>query len=237
MQQTSTYTGLNQSFLMDYRRINLEASTRCNLLCPGCERTMEIQHQFPHFWPEGNDGLAGGIGDLDIEIFKLLVRPENKINCITYNMALSDPIYSGTLFEQLRHLNTLDKRPMMIMSTNGSGRNEKWWKEFASLLMPTDIIEFAIDGLEDTNHVYRVNAKWHTIMKGVNTLRNNFTGKIGWRYLVFEHNYSQVAEANRLSTELGLNWFKLMIGDSRTPIHMQLKSKTWEQVFNDLPKM
>jgi len=224
----SRYTGLNQSFLMDHRRINIEASTRCNLLCPGCSRTKEM---------EQGKGLAGGIGDLDIEIFKLLVRPENKLNTITYNMALSDPIYSGTLFEQLRYLNTLDNRPVINMSTNGSGRSEKWWKEFASLLQPTDIIEFAIDGLEDTNHIYRVNAKWDTIIMAVNTLRNNFPGKIGWRYIIFEHNYSQVAEANILSIELGCNWFKPMIGDSRTPLHMQLKSKTWEELFNDLPKM
>lgn len=229
MSQTNIYTGLNRSFLMDWKRINIEASTRCNLLCPGCARTQEMAL--------GN-GLAGGIGDMDIEVFKLLVRPENKIDAITYNMALSDPIYSGTLFEQLRYLKTLDKRPVINMSTNGSGRSEKWWKEFASLLLPTDIIEFAIDGLEDTNHIYRVNAKWHTIIKAVNTLRSNFSGKIGWRYIVFEHNYHQVAEANKLSIELGFDWFKTMIGDTdRTPLHMQLKSKTWEEVFNDLPKV
>ena len=50
----SRYTGLNQSFLMDHRRINIEASTRCNLLCPGCSRTKEM---------EQGKGLAGGIGD------------------------------------------------------------------------------------------------------------------------------------------------------------------------------
>ena len=67
MQQT-TYTGLNQTFLMDWKRVNIEASTRCNLLCPGCARTQEI---------ELGNGLAGGIGDMDIEVFKLLVRPMN----------------------------------------------------------------------------------------------------------------------------------------------------------------
>jgi sulfatase maturation enzyme AslB (radical SAM superfamily) len=229
MSKTDTYTGLNKSFLMDWKRVNIEASTRCNLLCPGCSRTQEMAL--------GNS-LAGGIDDMDIEVFKLLVRPENKLDVITYNMALSDPIYSGTLFEQLRYLKTLDKRPIINMSTNGSGRSEKWWKELANLLLPTDIIEFAIDGLEDTNHIYRVNAKWHTIIRAVNTLRSNFSGKIIWRYIVFEHNYHQIAEANKLSIGLGFDLFKTMIGDTdRTPLHMQLKSKTWEEVFNDLPKV
>ena len=228
MSQTNTYTGLNQTFLMDWKRVNLEASTRCNLLCPGCARTQEMAL--------GN-GLAGGIVDMDIEIFKLLVRPENKLDAITYNMALSDPIYSGTLFEQLRYLKTLDKRPIINMSTNGSGRSEKWWKEFASLLSPNDVIEFAIDGLEDTNHIYRVNSKWDTIIMAITTLRNNFSGMINWRYIIFEHNYSQVAEANRLAIQLGFNQFKPMIGDMRTPHHMKLKSRTWEEILYDLSKV
>ena len=224
----SIYTGLNASYNMDFKRINMEASTRCNLLCPGCSRTQEM---------ERGNGLAGGISDMDIEVFKLLVRPEHKLDCITYNAALSDPIYSGTLFEQLKHLNTLEKRPMITMSTNGSGRSEKWWKEFASLLSPTDIIEFAIDGLEDTNHIYRVNAKWHTIMRGATILRSNFAGLVNWRYIIFEHNCSQVADANRLAIQLGFNKFKPLIGDERTPLHMQLKSKTWEEILDDLSKV
>lgn len=228
MSQTNTYTGLNQTFLMDWKRVNLEASTRCNLLCPGCARTQEMAL--------GN-GLAGGIVDMDIEIFKLLVRPENNLACLTYNAALSDPIYSGTLLEQLRHLKTLNNRPMISMSTNGSGRSEKWWKEFASLLSPNDVIEFAIDGLEDTNHIYRVNSKWDTIIMAITTLRNNFSGMINWRYIIFEHNYSQVAEANRLAVQLGFNQFKPMIGDMRTPHHMKLKSRTWEEILYDLSEV
>jgi sulfatase maturation enzyme AslB (radical SAM superfamily) len=152
-------------------------------------------------------------------------------------MALSDPIYSGTLFEQLRYLKTLDKRPVINMSTNGSGRSEKWWKEFASLLSPNDVIEFAIDGLEDTNHIYRVNSKWDTIIMAITTLRNNFSGMINWRYIIFEHNYSQVAEANRLAIQLGFNQFKPMIGDMRTPHHMKLKSRTWEEILYDLSEV
>lgn len=226
--QQDTYTGLNQTYLMDWKRVNIEASTRCNLLCPGCSRTQEM---------ELGNGLVSGITDMSMEVFKLLVRPENKLSCLTYNAALSDPIYSGTLFEQLRHLNTLDKRPMISMSTNGSGRNEKWWKEFASLLSPNDLIEFAIDGLEDTNHIYRVNSKWNTIMTGITTLRNYFPGVISWRYIIFEHNYDQVVKANKLAIELGFNQFKPMVGDMRTPEHMRLKSKTWEEILNDLSKV
>jgi|TARA_B110000438_G_C15797776_1_gene643638 MoaA/NifB/PqqE/SkfB family radical SAM enzyme len=230
-----SYEGLNTNFayIDDYgpwrRRINLEASTRCNLLCPGCNRTQQQDLFTP--------------SDLSIEDFKLLVRPENNLHALTYNMALGDPIYSGTLFEQLKHINTLENRPVLFFSTNGSGRSNSWWEQFANYLNPTnpmnenfpgDTIEFAVDGLKDTNHIYRINSKWDSIINGMKTLREKYTGKLAWRYLVFEHNYHQVAEAQKLATDIGLDEFHCILGDDRTPKEMILSSKTWEQVLHDL---
>lgn len=220
------YQGLNTNFSHvdswgDWRRrVNIEASTRCNLLCPGCNRT-QTRGDF-------------AITDLSMENFKLLVRPENNLQGLTYNMALGDPIYSGTLFEQLEYLSTLEHRPQLHFSTNGSGRNAQWWKQFAKYLRDIDMVEFAVDGLEDTNHIYRVNAKWDSIINGMRTLKEHFSGKIFWRYLVFEHNYHQVAEAKQSATDLGLDGFHAILGDDRTPTEMILTSITWKEVLNDL---
>ena len=74
-------------------------------------------------------------------------------------------------------------------------------------------------------------------MTGITTLRNYFPGVISWRYIIFEHNYDQVVKANKLAIELGFNQFKPMVGDMRTPEHMRLKSKTWEEILNDLSKV
>jgi len=229
------YQGLNTNFShIDHygswrRRIQVEATSRCNLACPGCSRTQEIGMYTPT--------------DLNMDNFKLLVREENNIHCLTYSLAMGDPIYSGTLFEQLKHINTLENRPVLFFSTNGSGRSNSWWEQFANYLNPTnpmnenfpgDTIEFAVDGLEDTNSIYRVHARWDTIINGIKTVRENYTGKLVWRYNVFEHNYHQVAEAQQLAKDLGLNEFNCILGDDRTPEHMLLKSKPWEDVLNDL---
>jgi sulfatase maturation enzyme AslB (radical SAM superfamily) len=98
-------------------------------------------------------------------------------------------------------------------------------------------IEFAIDGLEDTNHLYRVNSKWNTIMLGVKTLRENFTGNMWWRYVIFEHNFHQIVEARDLAHKLGFNSFRPVVGDSRTPPNFKLISRTWEEIQNDLSKV
>jgi sulfatase maturation enzyme AslB (radical SAM superfamily) len=219
------YEGLNNSLNdPEFRRIQVESSSRCNLSCPGCGRTKWIA--------EGN---KPDIADMDMDHFRALVRPENKVDHLTYNLALSDPVYSGVFLEQLEYLNTLDKRPRVSLSTNGSGRSERWWVKLAGLLdQNTDRVEFAIDGLEDTNHLYRRNSDWDSIILGVKTLRANYTGKMLWRYVIFEHNCHQVLAARDLATELGFNRFRPVVGDGRTPKEMILRSRTWEEIQHDL---
>jgi len=220
------YPGLNQNFIQHKRKVNVEAGTRCPLLCPGCSRTKHML---------GLEDRKLEIGDLSVENLRLLVRPENKIQTIVYNMALGDPIYSATIIEQLEYLKTIENRPKVLMSTNGSGRSQEWWINFASLLNSSkDRIEFAIDGLSDTNHIYRVNAKWDSVMTGVRTLREHFVGPIMWRYIVFEHNFHQVTEAKKLAIEMGVNNFQAILGDDRTPEHMKLKSVPWSEIIENI---
>jgi len=217
------YSGLNNSLTLDNRRVQLDSSSRCNLRCPGCSRTKWLA-----------DGLVGDVRDMKMEHFKALVRHENKLDILSYNLSVSDPIFSGVFIEQLEYINTLKHRPRINISTNGSGRKEAWWLKLAKLLGPKDAVEFAIDGLEDTNHLYRVNSDWNSIMLGIKTLRANWPGRIGWRYVIFEHNYHQVADAKKLAEQLGMRRFRPVVGDNRTPDEMLLRSKTWEDIANDI---
>ena len=220
---TNMYEGLNKSLYFDNTRIQIESSSRCNLSCPGCSRTKWLA-----------SGKAGDIRDMEMSHFHALMRPENGIKRLTYNMALSDPIFSGSFMQQMEYMDTLEHRPEVTISTNGSGRKQAWWLKFAGLLRDRDVVEFAIDGLEDTNHLYRINSDWDSIMLGVKTLRANWKGRMGWRYVVFEHNYHQLVEAKELARELGFKRFRPILGDARTPEHMLLKSKTWAELENDL---
>ena len=51
-----------------------------------------------------------------------------------------------------------------------------------------------------------------------------------WRYVIFEHNVHQVVEAKKFAKQLGFSSFRPVVGDSRTPLHLRLKSKTWEEI-------
>ena len=216
---------LNSSFL-NHRGINIDLGNQCNLSCPGCSRTKQIQNN--EFVPYV----------MTVEEFSKVVNDTNNIKIVNFSGAVSDVAYSTYFFEILEYINTLKQRPFIFISTNGSGRKPDWWKKFADLLRGNVVIQFAIDGLSDTNHLYRIGSKWDTIIEGVRTLRPLIKNpmRLEWSFCVFEHNYHQIYQAYDLSKELGFDVFKLKIGDERTPEHMKLKSEKFEDLVLKLSK-
>jgi sulfatase maturation enzyme AslB (radical SAM superfamily) len=205
----------------NYKRkksVHIELSSHCNLSCPGCSRTKLLaEKKLQHF-------------SLSVDDVKNILSLNPDIRTIVFSGAISDPIYYKDIFKVIEHINSLENRPRLIFSTNGSGKKSDWWIEFGRLLTKEDIVNFAVDGLEDTNKIYRVGSDWQSIMNGIQTLRAaNTELPIRWVYCVFEHNYHQVLEAYNLSKTLNID-FDLKIGDKRTPVEMILKSKTFEEV-------
>jgi len=177
--------------------------------------------------------------DFSLENFKRAVNEESDIREIFWSNVYSDAIYSTTFIPILNHCNTLKHRPINRISSNGSGRRPIWWKTLASSLHDKDVFEFSIDGLEDTNHIYRVNSKWKTIVDGATALINELDAQgkqtqVSWRFIIFEHNYHQIVEIYKLAKEMKFHNFKFLLGDRRTPPEMVLQSTTFEQVENTL---
>ena len=85
------------------------------------------------------------------------------------------------------------------ISTNGSIGRLETYKRLAEL--NCDII-FGIDGLKDTNHLYRQGVDWNKLMDRVKTFIGS-GGKATWQFIPFAHNKHQVDEARALSKEMG----------------------------------
>lgn len=78
-------------------------------------------------------------------------------------------------------------------------------------------ITFGIDGLEDTNHLYRQGVKWEHLMERVDVFINS-GGKASWQFIKFQHNMEQVEEARTLSKQMGFkNFFELDVGRNHMP--------------------
>ena len=94
------------------------------------------------------------------------------------------------------------------LNSNGGLKTTEWWRKLGQLLDGAlDYCVFSIDGLDDTNHLYRRNVQWQKVVK--NTTAFISTGASAhWDMLVFEHNKHQVQEAKEQADQMGFKWFR-----------------------------
>jgi sulfatase maturation enzyme AslB (radical SAM superfamily) len=91
----------------------------------------------------------------------------------------------------------------ITISTNGGARDQKFWSRLAQT---PAIIQFCIDGLADTHHLYRQNTSYKTVIKNANTVIRN-GGHAVWKMIQFDHNQHQIEQCRELSKQLGFKNF------------------------------
>ena len=101
----------------------------------------------------------------------------------------------------------LDRDDLFIdIATNGGVNHPTWWAELATSLNGVGAVTFGIDGLEDTNEIYRRQVNWKKLMINVEAFINA-GGVADWQFILFEHNIHQLKEAEELSKNMGFNKF------------------------------
>ena len=175
---------------------HIEPTSKCTLECPLCDRTW-----FYETFKKRN------LHEINIEHLVKFVGVNAKINMCGNN---GDPIYHSRFLDLCTRLK--DNNCKIDITTNGSSKTKSWWKKLNSILDENDILQFSIDGLEDTNHLYRKNAKWNSIMNGIGVFAQRKC-KLHWKYIVFKHNQHQIKDAKELSSKLKFDYFKLEHSD------------------------
>ena len=179
-------------------QIELELTTKCNAACPQCIRN----YYGAYTWP------SLPIVDMDIEWLKKSIPAEiwQGLEHIRLCGTYGDPCMHQKIIDFITWIKTVSSVQITI-NTNGSIRSKIWWKKLAKILDPSkDQVVFGIDGLEDTNHLYRVNVSYKKVIENL-TAFNQAGGQSVWNYLVFEHNQHQVEEARELALSLGCKEF------------------------------
>ena len=109
--------------------------------------------------------------------------------------------------EVFRYLREHGPQLHLDLHTNGSARRPEWWRELAGIMKQgPHYLRFGIDGLEDTNHLYRRGADWKTVMRSAAAFIDA-GGRAEWDFLVFRHNEHQVEEARKLAADMGFKEF------------------------------
>jgi tetratricopeptide (TPR) repeat protein len=173
----------------DIKRVSVEITSRCNAACPQCPRT-------------GNPILPAA--ELKISDIERIFPQEfcSQLDLVYMCGNYGDAMTSNTTIPAIEYWHRMGV-PQIGLYTNGSGRNPDWWRTLAQAMTGEhDFVTFSIDGLADTNSIYRQNTNWDRIMESVNAFIQA-GGKAVWHYLIFEHNQHQVEAARDLAKQLG----------------------------------
>ena len=189
----------------ELNQLHIELTNACNAACPMCTR---FHVNSPLVRPDLE------IDQITLEKFKNYFPPEviEKCKVILFCGVHGDPGMARDLFEICEYIGQANPKTTIRMNTNGGMRKPEFWSKLGELFAKkvedhwSWQVTFSIDGLADTNHLYRRNVDWDKLMANVNAFINA-GGRAEWDYLIFKHNEHQIDEAKELSKKLGFYSF------------------------------
>lgn len=186
------------------RAVHLEITDRCNAACPMCPRFTD---------GEESSFIQNTHLSLDdiMDIFPVpFVQQLNRINfCGNYG----DPIVARDLLPVIAYFKNHQHSMRIEVNTNGSARPVAWWKTLADFIGSDEAnggVWFGLDGLKDTNHLYRRNTDWDLIMRNAEAYISA-GGVAHWNFIAFKHNEHQIDEARALAKEMGFRHFNVKL--------------------------
>jgi MoaA/NifB/PqqE/SkfB family radical SAM enzyme len=184
--------------LEDIKTIHLEVTQNCQASCPMCDRNIVGGDVNPHI----------NLSELTLNDCKKIFSKEfiGQLNTMYMCGNLGDPIVARDTLEIFRYFRENNPNMWLSMNTNAGARNEEWWKELAAIFNKKGAVIFSVDGLEDTNHIYRKGVVWHNVERSIHAFVSA-GGRARWDYLIFEHNEHQVKQAEELSKQWGFEKF------------------------------
>lgn len=177
--------------------LHFEPTSRCNAACPMCARNVN------------GEGCIVSLADLSLRDFQLyIIKNIKSLEKIFFCGTVGDPCADINLLEKIKWLKKLHPEIVVGINTNGSLRKTSWWEDCANLLNgPLDYVVFSIDGLGDTNHIYRVGVQFKKVMENAQAYINAGSSA-HWDMLVFDHNKHQVEQCKQLANDMGFTWFR-----------------------------
>lgn len=182
------------------KRLQIESTSFCNAQCPSCERAKYPYENVIYSRPLNSHYIT-------FDQIKQWFSFENYNNLDQIHLCgnIDEPTLNPDILSILNHIsnNTIDSAKIFV-STNGGTKTNSFWQSLAKI--PKVITIFGIDGLQDTNHIYRKNVRWSKLYENYTTYLNS--GGIGaWQFIVFEHNEHQIEMARQKSIDEGFMTF------------------------------
>jgi MoaA/NifB/PqqE/SkfB family radical SAM enzyme len=186
----------------DVNMIHVELSTFCNANCPAC----------PRYFP-GSTVVRSGLETTSVSLQQFETWFDEDIVkqikhwrfCGTHG----DPMMAKDVIDIIEYIFSTNSSAEISINTNGGMRSIVDWEYLGKISYEHKLkMIFSIDGLKDTNHIYRRNVLWNSLIDNVTAFINS-GGHAVWEFLKFRHNENQIDEAKELSKKLGFRQFVL----------------------------
>tara|TARA_X000001382_G_scaffold129780_1_gene122664 strand:- start:96 stop:986 length:891 start_codon:yes stop_codon:yes gene_type:complete len=166
------------------KQLHVEASTYCNARCPLCPRSL-YGYKVEGVYPEVH---------LSVQKFKDALERFPEREYVYFNGHLGDPMMNPNIVELVKLTEC-----RTALTTNGSIGSQQSWEDLAKNNVE---VRFSIDGLEDTNHIYRQDVQWNKVMDRAKWFIDS-GGVAIWKWIAFKHNVHQEEETRALAKTLG----------------------------------
>ena len=215
--------------MFNFEKINsfqVETSTYCNVACPLCPRhfmgtsivrpTLRQRHILYPQWEKF-------LNDMDPFVHKN--HNPSLVFCGCHGDPAMTPDWEPIISESAKRYWTID------VETNGSMWKPEVWGNIGKAMGEAEqkqgvekVMTFSIDGLEDTNKLYRIGIKHDKVMANAKAYIEA-GGKARWKFIVFKHNEHQVEQARQIAKDMGFWEFD-----------KHVSTRNWEYNFKELEK-
>jgi MoaA/NifB/PqqE/SkfB family radical SAM enzyme len=208
--------------LEEITQVHLEVTENCQAACPMCLRNINNGNEInPHLH----------MAELSLVDCKKIFTSNflNQLRSIYMCGNFGDPLVAKDTLEIFQYFREQNPNLWLDMHTHGGARNSEWWAKLATTIGKKGKVIFGVDGLKDTNHIYRQNINWDIVE---NSMRS-YAGAGGiaeWHFLVFKHNEHQLVEAEKMSNEMGI---KFVIKKTSRFIHSPVGNRDGINVRNN----
>ncbi len=179
-----------------YRQLTTEITFRCNAKCPACHRLKPLRINL-------NDKKY----TISVSNFKQIFYPKllKNLEWLVFNGNFGDSVMNKDFRDILSYVKSNDTK--VLIHTNGGVHGHDYWNDVGNILTDKDIINFDLDGLEDTHHLYRINTQYEKVYNNAKSVIDTKRAKVHWKYIVFEHNKHQVDKAREIALKTGFSTF------------------------------
>lgn len=175
------------TLFLENRRVNIDITNRCPLLCPECQRQMAP-------WTK----KLGG--DISIENFKKVASYFNY--SINFCGQRSDPIHHPKFLEILKICG--DQNVHHVGVHNASTYKPLKWYVEAFKTLPNATWWFALDGKPEDSSKYRINQDGFKMIEIMKLASKHLTRRPLWQCIKFNYNQYYLDDLNKMADDIGI---------------------------------